>query len=98
MSHSHEPMICSECGYTFDTSTSAYGKDKTPAEGDLSICLNCGGAMMLDSGRWRSMTFDEIVDLDPTERAQLFKVQAMQRMLKETGMGDLRRKNDGTSN
>lgn len=85
----HTPMKCKECGYQFDTSTSAYGAHTAPKEGDLSVCLNCGAAMVMENGLWRCMSIDEVIDLDPSDRAKLFKAQRAQHYLKEHGMGDL---------
>ena len=39
--HSMMPSECPGCGYKVDAATGVSGKGE-PAEGDVSICLNCG--------------------------------------------------------
>jgi len=42
------PHRCPRCNYRMDCTTDAYGEAK-PKEGDVSICLMCGGLMVFNA-------------------------------------------------
>jgi hypothetical protein len=72
---------CPQCNYRLDGATVAHGDDTIPAEGDNSICLNCGQGLKYQADlSLRKATAQEIRDLmtespeawATIEKAQMF--------------------------
>jgi hypothetical protein len=40
--------VCLKCGYKFEAASGAYDNAITPEEGDISVCLNCGAALVFN--------------------------------------------------
>jgi hypothetical protein len=69
-----------------DAASSARDESLVPKQRDLSICLNCGAAMVLDGKRWRQVTAADLAGLDPEERAELAEHQIKQAIAKAAGI------------
>jgi hypothetical protein len=70
-----KPWMCSRCGYVMDAA-SALGENAVPAQGDVSICLNCGALYMLDDRRlWRAVTPADLAMLEPAFRREITTIQ-----------------------
>lgn len=72
---------CPHCGKRFDAATSTTGKHK-PKEGDVSICISCGGILIIKKDltvRRATKEEHQKVSLDPlVMKVQLF-VRGMKR-------------------
>jgi hypothetical protein len=40
---------CLECGYQYEAASGLFQDDITPQQGDVSICLNCGVALIFNA-------------------------------------------------
>jgi hypothetical protein len=57
---------CPGCGYRFDAHSQARDGDATPQPGDLTVCINCGGALVFGANlRVRPLTEAELSEIDP---------------------------------
>lgn len=74
------PWMCWRCGYTMDSATSMSKSRKAPAEGDASMCLNCGALYTLHGGQFVPMTSTERAALSP-KAARLFEQAEIARRL-----------------
>ena len=83
--------MCFGCGYVMDTASPADpDHHAAPAEGDLSLCMNCGVAYTRRDSFWQPMSHDEWKALDREERAELTRAAvarglAIQTDLRKTG-------------
>lgn len=72
-----EPWTCKVCGYGMDSAApvefEAKG-DKPPKDGDVSFCLMCGEAYVLDGNRFRSFTDDELIDMPLDKKKHLSSI------------------------
>ena len=69
-----KPWMCWRCGYMMDATTVAKGANTAPAEGDTSVCINCGALFCRTVDRWRPMTPAEYAGLDAATQDQLRQV------------------------
>jgi hypothetical protein len=63
--------MCWRCGYAMNASSSISERDAEPAEGDLSLCLNCGALYMRHDDSWKPATSIELATLSDSERRLL---------------------------
>lgn len=71
---------CPTCAYRFDAATSADDKPVSPQPGDLSICLNCGEALVFGEDlRYTIATQETITRLDNPTRSLLARAQTVAR-------------------
>lgn len=88
-------QLCGHCGYAFDQIVMPED-DKTvipPANGDISLCLNCGIASVYDAGTWHLLTTEEFIALSPAEKRTLGLMRERHAEGKRRGIiGDLTRR------
>ena len=69
------PWMCHRCGYLMDAAFVALdntGDSRTdPADGDLSLCMNCGAPFHRVAGAWQPMTPAQVMTLGPVMRRDL---------------------------
>lgn len=82
MKSNHEkPWMCWKCGYTMDSSTMVHGKgDGTPAENDLSICLNCGNLYVRHDNSWKAATSQEVDSIPIETRTAIFRALTVRQL------------------
>lgn len=55
---------CAKCDYLFDRSTEVIPADEEQSsrmtEGEVTLCINCGEAMILEKDTLRSLTTEEL--------------------------------------
>lgn len=67
------PWMCARCGYLMDACSVMFDNDdsRAPADGDVSLCLNCAQPFVRADARWRVMTPVEIAALPAPMRRQI---------------------------
>ena len=71
----YPPQACPGCGETLNAASTIDGANTEPADLDLSLCAKCGQALQWIAGHWAALTTDDIVNLDPEARRELFRGQ-----------------------
>lgn len=71
-----KPTPCpAGCGYVIDSTTGMTDPRAVPAEGDFSLCINCGSYLTYTKDlTMRVFTHEELIDLEPTLRKTLHDV------------------------
>lgn len=69
------PWMCFTCGYAMDAYNCTTEPSTAPAEGDISLCLNCGALHTRHGERWQPMTTAEREQLTPEERRNVAMAQ-----------------------
>jgi ribosomal protein S27AE len=72
------PWMCGGCGYVMDAATPVQGAGQ-PQDGSLAICANCGALHVRHGTRWLPITPDEYAAIDPRQRAELARIEAIRR-------------------
>jgi hypothetical protein len=73
-----KPWPCASCGYVMDAASDSTG-NALPAEGDLSVCLQCAAPYLLESHKWRPLTDDELIEMSLEHKRVLSRVQNLVR-------------------
>jgi len=68
---------CHYCGYTMDATSDPVG-DATPSKGDITLCLNCGGAHVLHE-MWEPITDAEFKGLPDGVKHEIGRIEAARR-------------------
>lgn len=50
------PWMCLQCGYVTDAVSPADDGADAPVQGDISMCLNCGGLYELKGETWQPLS------------------------------------------
>lgn len=87
-------QLCGHCGYAFNRVFMPPDQARSsPANGDISLCLNCGMANAYDAGTWHLLTTEEYLALSTAEKRQLGRMRARHAEGKRRGIiGDLTRR------
>ena len=86
-----EAWMCFNCGHLCDAASSIL-EDATPAEGDVSACINCAEPSILRDGVWMPARAEDIANLTPEVRRELLTHQwAIEEMHKVKGKPEGRR-------
>jgi len=65
---------CPYCGKGLDAASSPHHRGARPSEGDLGMCVGCGGFMKYNKElKLDKITTEELLDIDPRSRNELFK-------------------------
>lgn len=76
VSHRVPTCACPVCGYKLDRATDASGKAAIPAEGDVSVCIDCTAFLVFQQDLTvREMTLEEVGNLPDHIRHQLVKIR-----------------------
>jgi hypothetical protein len=59
----YRPHLCPHCGKSHDMTTGATS-ETNPVDGDVSICIKCGGVAVFEGRILRLPTADEQAELD----------------------------------
>jgi hypothetical protein len=71
------PHTCPECKKPLNAVASPF-EDRKPQVGDLTVCINCATALILEPGlTLRVLTIDEMKALSPAELFELVHAQTM---------------------
>jgi hypothetical protein len=73
------PRMCAFCGYTFDAA-SGLDHEHPAKDDDVSICLNCGLIHLLDGGRFRPATKEEIAAFPAYLRREIARAERARRL------------------
>ena len=81
MNERTEPWNCKVCGYRIDAVGHEGGKDVSPKDGDLTICLNCGALYQYVNGVPALMSDSEIDALPGDVKTELIKLELLRSRL-----------------
>lgn len=62
-------LTCARCGYVCNYSESLEDPSAVPQQGDITICINCGLAYILQVKNWVPMSDKDIAHLSPEARS-----------------------------
>lgn len=78
---------CPHCGKELNAATNVDGEGGSPSEGDISLCIGCGGFLTFNKDLTvRELSYDDVVDLKPEERSELFRAKAAWEHMKACGV------------
>jgi hypothetical protein len=73
-----EPWTC-KCGYTVDCAESVNDEEADepimPTDGDYTFCIMCAEMYVWDSGKFRPITDDELIDMPLRKKQHLSQIQ-----------------------
>jgi hypothetical protein len=77
-----EPWACVGCGFRCDAMGTLVGQEGVPpADGDLTVCLNCGARYLMRDGRWQLITMADLSQLPLRFRHELERIEALRRLV-----------------
>lgn len=59
---------CLDCGHSLGLATSTTADQATPTQGDVSVCVYCGGLAVFEDYGLRHLTSSEMYDIAGDER------------------------------
>lgn len=69
---------CTQCDAELDGGYDSSGEGSVPKEADISVCINCGNVMVYRADQTlRKMTAKEWATLEPDDRRQIERAQAV---------------------
>ncbi len=74
----YAPWMCSACGYMMDAA-SHMTDNRTPKEGDLSLCMNCGALYTLHSGSWKAATLADLDHIPADLKREIIRLELARR-------------------
>jgi hypothetical protein len=79
-------QLCPYCAYTFDALGTADGSDGAPADGDVTVCMNCTKPMIFDGGHVRKAKYAEELEMESSpDYAEMRAVRAKMRYAQSHG-------------
>jgi hypothetical protein len=84
VTHALRPSLCHKCGeMLIHTSVCLEKKARAPMEGDLALCLHCGGVHILHADTWVAPTAAETANFGPDITDRLYNFEEKRRAYRE---------------